>query len=220
MTTALSIGFKEYIVDGDRFSKSNVVSTINSVYPGSNDIVVFVYRGHGFRWENQYDVWPRLALNAYGENIQTDNSNSFGLKEVKDLLDKKGARLNIVLGDCCNNVAGRTTVTGNNYWQYQVSGNTDIAKLRSLFIDTKGSIISSAAKPGRSSFAAFGGGLYSMSFVQALEQEISYFSKGAGNWNNILSNTVKYAYNKSMQNCEPDCTPQNGINEIKVSMAY
>ena len=220
MATAMNIGYKDYIVDGDNFSKSNVISTINSVYPGTNDIVVFVYRGHGFRWENQYEQWPRLALNTYGENVTTNNTNSLGLQEVKEMLDKKGARLNIVLGDCCNNVAGRTTVTGNNFWQYQVSGNTDVSKLRSLFINTKGSIISAAAKPGEVSWAAFGGGLYSMSFVQALEQEISYFTSGQGSWSNILSNTVKYAYSKSMQNCEPQCTPQNGINDVKVTLSY
>ena len=220
MASAMKIGYKDYIVEGDKFTKSNVISTINSVYPGKNDIVVFVYRGHGFRWENQYEQWPRLALNSYGENVTANNSNSLGLQEIKDMLDKKSARLNIVLGDCCNNVAGRTTVTANNFWQYQVSGNTDISKLRSLFMNTKGSIISAAAKPGEVSWAAFGGGLYSMSFVQALEEEISYLATGTGSWTNILSNTVKYAYSKSMQNCEPQCTPQNGINEVKVSLSY
>ena len=117
MATAMKIGYKDYIVEGDNFSKSNVLSTINSVYPGKNDIVIFFYRGHGFRWENQYDQWPRLALNSYGGNVTANNSNSLGLQEIKDMLDRKGARLNITLGDCCNNVAGRTTVTGNNFWQ-------------------------------------------------------------------------------------------------------
>jgi hypothetical protein len=221
MAKALNIGFKDYIVEGDDFSKPNVLSKINSVYPGSNDIVIFVYRGHGFRWKNQDEEWPRISLKNSMQQLATDNSNSLGLKEIKDMLDKKRARLNIVLGDCCNNEAGITTVTSNKYWQSQVSENADISKLRSLFISSKGSIISAAARPGEVSFAAMDGGLYSMSFIQALEQEISYFSRNACKWDNIFSNTIKFASDKSLQNCPPKgCTKQNGISQVSVSAAY
>jgi len=221
MAKALNIGYKDYIVEGADFSKPKVLSAINSVYPGSNDIVIFVYRGHGFRWKNQNEEWPRISLKNSMQQLATDNSNSLGLKEIKDMLDKKRARLNIVLGDCCNNEAGITTVTTNKYWQSQVSENADISKLRSLFITSKGSIISAAARPGEVSFAAMDGGLYSMSFLQALEQEISYFSKNACRWDNIFSNTVKFALDKSLQNCPPKgCTKQNGISQVSVSAAY
>ena len=220
LASAIGVSFKEYVVEEYNFNKTGVLTTLNSVYPGSNDIVVFIYRGHGFRWQNQYEMWPRLSLKIEKGPPATDNSNSIGLQEVKDILDRKKARLNIVLGDCCNNEAGITTVTSNNFWQKQVSDNSDISKLRTLFMDTKGSIISAAAKPGEVSYAAPEGGLYSMSFVQALEQEISYFSKGATKWDNIFSNTIKFALDKSApRNCGPTCTPQNGINEIRVTTA-
>ena len=59
---ALGISFKQYIIDGSSFSKENVVTTLNSIDPGNNDIVLFVYRGHGFRWKDQTNDWPRMDL--------------------------------------------------------------------------------------------------------------------------------------------------------------
>ena len=214
---ALRIGFKDYVVEGDDFSKANLLSTLSSVYPGNNDIVFFIYRGHGFRWANENEKWPRLAL-FYGKTYPTsDNSNSINLKEVKNILDKKGARLNIVLGDCCNNGDGVSVMTSNAYWDSQVTAFTDVSKLRNLFINSKGSIISSAAQPGEVSYAGYDGGLYTRSFISALDYETSYSTNtGATKWDNILSSTVKIAYNKSLY-CK---STQTGISEIKVTAPY
>ncbi|HMK19034.1 MAG TPA: hypothetical protein VK492_12595 [Chitinophagaceae bacterium] len=214
---ALGIGFKDYVVEGDDFSKANLLSTLSDVYPGNNDIVLFIYRGHGFRWANENEKWPRLAL-FYGKTRPvTDNSNSINLKEVKNILDKKGARLSIVLGDCCNNGDGISVMTSNAYWDSQVTAFTDVSKLRNLFINSKGSIISSAAQPGEVSYAGYDGGLYTRSFISALDFETSYSTRtGATKWDNILSSTVKIAYNKSLY-CK---STQTGISEIKVSAPY
>jgi hypothetical protein len=216
VATALGIGFSEYIVDEYNFSKEKVLSTLNSVYPGKNDIVLFIYRGHGFRWKNQTEKWPRLDLRT-SSYVQPSAENSMNLKEVKDILDRKGARLNVVLGDCCNDEVNTSAVTGNNYWSFQVDNTSDVSKLRNLFVNSRGSIISAAAKPGEVSWASTQGGLYSISFVQAFHQEISYFATGYCNWETILSKTVQYAWNKSLpQNCG-NCSPQNGIHEVSVT---
>jgi hypothetical protein len=213
---ALAIGFKEYVVEGDNFSKTNLVSTLSTVYPGNNDIVLFIYRGHGFRWPNEYEKWPRLAL-FYGKaGPRPDNSNSINLKEVKSILDKKGARLNIVLGDCCNNSDGVSGMTSQSYWESQVTAFTDVAKLRNLFIMSRGSIISSAAKPGEVSYAGFDGGLYTRSFMSSLDYETSYSKTGVIKWENILLSTVKLAYEKSLY-CK---SFQNGISEVTVTAPY
>lgn len=219
MADALGIGFRDYIVDEDNFNKSNVLSILNSVYPGKNDIVLFIYRGHGFRWQNQLEKWPRLSLKI-SQYEQPSMNNSINLKEIKDILDGKGARLNIVLGDCCNSEISSSAITGNNYWSYQVDNNSDISKLRTLFINTRGSIISAAARPGEVSYASPQGGLYSISFMQALQQEISYFETSPCKWDDILSKTVQLALDKSLpQNCG-NCSTQNGINEVSVSVSY
>ena len=214
--TALGIGFKNYIISGDNFSKSNLLATLNSIYPSSNDIVLFIYRGHGFRWPNQVEQWPRLAL-FYGKaSPRSDNSNSINLQEIKNILDKKGARLNIVLGDCCNDPYGVTVMTSNNFFQSQVTAFTDVSKLRMLFLNSKGSIISAAAKPGEVSYAGIDGGYYTTSFITALGFETSYSKTGSAQWSSIFSTTIKLANNKSLY-CD---SRQNGISDVRISGGY
>jgi hypothetical protein len=108
-------------------------------------------------------------------------------------------------------------MTSNAYWDSQVTAFTDVSKLRNLFINSKGSIISSAAQPGEVSYAGYDGGLYTRSFISALDYETSYSTNtGATKWDNILSSTVKIAYNKSLY-CK---STQTGISEIKVTAPY
>src|SRR6185295_7934667 len=144
---ALSVSYQEYIVDGSSFSKDRVQATLNSVSPGSNDIVIFIYRGHGFRWKNQTNEWPQMDLRTSSYAQITENS-SMNLADVYSTLKSKGARLNIILGDCCNSEINASSVTANNFLTFQVDNNSDITKLRKLFLGTNGMVLSSAAQKG------------------------------------------------------------------------
>jgi len=212
---ALGYSFKEYIVDGTAFSKENVVATLNSLTPGTNDIVMFIYRGHGFRWKGQTDDWPRMDLRTSSYAAITESS-SMNLSEVYFILKNKGARLNLVLGDCCNSEVNASPVTANNFLTFQVDNNSDITKLKNLFLNSHGIILSSAAQKGEVSWVTPQGGLYSISFLQALREEISYLSSGTGNWDNILSKTITLARSKSTPTFCSNCTLQNGIKYVSV----
>ena len=122
IANALGVSFREYIIDGSAFSKENVVSALNSVVPGSNDIVMFIYRGHGFRWKDQTDDWPRMDLRPSSYAAITENS-SMNLSEVYSTLKNKGARLNVILGDCCNSEINASSVTNSNYLNFQFDNN-------------------------------------------------------------------------------------------------
>jgi len=139
------------------------------------------------------------------------------LSEVYSMINKKGARLNIVLGDCCNSEINQSPVTGNNYLTFQVDNNSDISKLRRLFMNSKGTILSAAARKGEVSWASMQGGLYSMSFLQSLREEISYLNNGVSNWDNVLTKTISLARIKSTSQFCSNCTLQNGIKYINVT---
>ena len=111
ISDGLGIEIKKHVIDGQDLSKANVRSTINGLSPGSNDIVVFAYSGHGYRWSDQVSTYPNMAM-YYSRYESPSNSNSYNLQEVYDLIVSKGARLNIVLGDCCNNDIGVTNRVG------------------------------------------------------------------------------------------------------------
>jgi len=215
IANALNVSFQEYIVDGTSFSKNKVLSMLNSVSPGSNDIVIFIYRGHGFRWKDQTSDWPRMDLRTSSYDPITENS-SMNLADVYNTLKNKGARLNIILGDCCNSEINASSVTANNFLTFQVDNNSDISKLKKLFLGTNGTVLSSAAQKGEVSWNTPQGGLYSISFLQAVREQISYLSNEVCNWDNILTKTITLARSKSTPTFCSNCTLQNGIKYISV----
>jgi len=213
---ALGFSFQQYIVDGDTFSKEKVSNTLNTLIPGPNDIVVFIYRGHGFRWKGQASDWPRMDLRKSSYDSITEKT-SMNLVDVYNSLKNKGARLNIILGDCCNSELDVSPVTTTNYLNFQVDNNSDINKLKALFLKSNGIILSSAAQKGEVSWVTAQGGLYSISFLQALREEVSYLSSENCNWDNILSKTITLARSKSTPTFCSNCTTQNGIKYVSVS---
>ena len=73
-----------------------------------NDIVMFYYSGHGFRYPNDASDYPRMWLKTGSdENVETNNLRIE--EDVYDHIIKMGAGVNIVLSDCCN-----TTAAGDN----------------------------------------------------------------------------------------------------------
>ncbi len=216
---ALGISFKQYVVDGSSFSKESVVSTLNSLYPGNNDVVLFVYRGHGFRWKDQTNDWPRMDLRPSSYADITENT-SMNLSEVYSALKSKGARLNLILADCCNSEINASPVTNSNYLTFQFDNNSDVAKLRKLFMNSNGILLSSAAQKGEVSWTTSQGGLYMMSFLQALREGISYLSNDPCSWNNIISNTINLARNKSTPTFCSNCSLQDGIKYVSIAGDY
>jgi hypothetical protein len=205
---ALGISLKKYIVNGEAFIKNNVLTTLNGLTVGKNDIVISVYRGHGFRWANQTDEWPFLDIRT-SQYTRLSESTSISLSQIYTIIKSKGARLNLVLADCCNNAIGLSQNTNNNFLIMQNNNNYNIEKLRDLFINAKGNLLSCAASPGEYSWVnSANGGFYTVSFLQSLREEISYLRQDNADWRDLMDNTVKNAKAKT-KSCS-NCTPQNG----------
>jgi hypothetical protein len=208
VANTLGIGFRKYVVEGSNFTKPQTLSTLNNLTPSSNDIIVFIYRGHGFRWSNQTETWPQMDLRT--SNYTRFGANtSLGLQEVYNIIKSKGARLNLVLADCCNNDIGINKINNSPYMQMQSKNIYDAVKLRRLFLESKGNILSCAASPGEYSWVNNTmGGFYTVSFMQALREEVSYLSKGTPSWTTVLNGTIQSAKNKT--NMCNNCSAQNG----------
>ncbi|PWU03685.1 MAG: hypothetical protein C5B52_02975 [Bacteroidetes bacterium] len=207
---ALQIGFKKYEIYGTNFNKNNVNTLLNSVTVNPNDIVIFIYRGHGFRWSDQKDSWPMLDLRTSFYTPINDNS-SINLGSVYTSLVAKGARLNIILGDCCNSDVGISKMAANNFLNPQSDNKPDVSKLKRLFISAKGNILSTAASPGEVSWANDYGGFFTVSFLQAMKEQISYLNYGSPDWKELILYTIKLARDKTSQNQCLDCSAQDGI---------
>lgn len=100
------------IIQGDEFSKAAVNDAIDNwlkpQQPNPDDIVVFYYSGHGFRYPSDVSEYPRMWLKtSVDQNIETTNLRME--EDIYNRIVKMGAGVNIVLSDCCN-----TTAAGDN----------------------------------------------------------------------------------------------------------
>lgn len=195
------------IIKGDQFSKAAVNDAIDnwlrSQEPAKNDIVVFYYSGHGFRYPNDPSDYPRMWLKtASDKNTQTTNLRIE--EDVYDRIIKMGAGVNIILSDCCNttdagDIADFDNVTVPTYQRVQHkrehhghdhSNDDDLFNADKLFIPNQPlSILVTAAEEGE--FAggkAETGGFFTRYFIEALDKCI-YYNSVKPTWESIF----KYA---------------------------
>ncbi|NOQ75098.1 MAG: hypothetical protein GQ574_24000 [Crocinitomix sp.] len=212
----MDINLKQYIVDAKNFTKAQLIKTLGEVQPGTNDIVFFTYTGHGFRWSDQTGNYPQLDM-RYNPYTQITAETSINLEEVYNIIIAKGARLNLVLGDCCNSDVGVNQRTNNTFLASRNEANFNHNNLRKLFVKSQGNIIATAASPGQVSWSnSVNGGFFLSSFFQAFREEIGYLDTDP-QWEDMLESTIKYAAYKSSKSACNNCTIQNGQKAISVS---
>lgn len=212
----LNIPINKQIIYDNNFNKSNVINAINDLQVNPNDIVVFFYRGHGFRWKDQKSDWPQMDMRTSSlENIDTNSSISIAY--VYNKIVEKGARLNLVFGDLCNTDIGISASIDQPVGYFQSNTYPSLKNLNRLFLEAKGNIISASAKPGQVSWVNSNeGGFYTSSFFEAFDKEVS-IQDGNGDWNSLLTTTFTNALKKTYSCVRNMCSPQNGIQHSSIT---
>ncbi|PIY12767.1 MAG: hypothetical protein COZ18_01260 [Flexibacter sp. CG_4_10_14_3_um_filter_32_15] len=216
IAAALKVDFRKYEVKGSSFTKDNAMRVLNGLNPGSNDIVVFYYSGHGFRWSDQTDAYPQMDIRA-SPYTKLSAETTISVSSVYNLLDKKGARLNIVITDCCNSDIGINKMTETSFLAGRSYQTPHIEKLQKLFLATKGNIIVTSSQAGQVSWSnSVNGGFFTLSFLQAFHEEISYLKTQEPSWNTILKKSQTNTLNKTGSGCR-NCTTQNPVYYTKIT---
>lgn len=191
----LEIPFVSKVIEGDQFSKVNVDKAINTwLRPTAKDIVIFYYSGHGFAQKDNYK-FPYLDLRDksfqdYG-GIYTMN-----MEAIYQKIKMKGARLNLVISDCCNNDPSQPPFMTSEDPDTRVSSiGWDKNKCISLFMETKLSLLMTAAQKGEYSAGNVAeGGFFTSNFLQTLEKHIGKVRTTATpletSWKSIYEMTV------------------------------
>lgn len=210
---ALGMKLNENLVTGQNYSKGRVESALDNLNPGSNDVVVFVYTGHGFRFKDQQDYYPCLDLSSSA--YEDAEENFMALSDIFSTIVSKHARLNIVLSDCCNSIVNMNQpVVRSNSLFSRSNTNFNLQKLSSLFLKTKGDIIATAASPGEYSWCGDNGGFFLLSFFESLRSQISALNQGTPSWNTLINNTISSAARKTDNNASTK--RQNGLKDVAV----
>lgn len=210
---ALKLKYDEILIAGNNYGKNPLKKSIDNFKPGSNDVVVFVYSGHGFRFSDQKDYYPNMDLTA--TSYDNPSENYAAVSDVYKTLSEKGARLSIVLSDCCNSDLGenRPMVASNSLFS-RSNNSYDLEKLKTLFLKSSGNLIATASSPGEYSWCGQNGGYFLLSILESLRSQISVLSKTEPNWDDLIRNAISLAAKKTSNN--KDCQTQNGLKYVKV----
>ncbi len=174
-----------------QFDREQVEAFVNNFQCAPNDVVVFLYSGHGFQYDNDGDLWPWPHLfycNREKVDIYTD-ACELDLEDVYDLLKEKNPRMSITLGNSCNDPldsSEESTQTAGQKPDFSKSGG-DLQKI-GLFTNFRGHIIASASSPGQGAYTTDEEGAY---FIVEL---FKYIAEGLDSdqptsWKNILEQT-------------------------------
>lgn len=175
----LQIGFVPTVIEGNSFSKVNVEKAINALKPASGDIVVFYYSGHGFSDSRDNYTFPYMDLRD--KSYQTFGGQyAMNMEMVFQKIKSMGARLNLVISDCCNNDPSQSANMLNDEPNTRTSSvGWNKNKCIELFMNPKRmSYIMTAAKKGELSAGTVSdGGFFTFNFRETLEKTVGNFNK-------------------------------------------
>ena len=145
-------GYKTDIKDiyGQQVSPETCTRVINNLKADPDDIIVFYYIGHGGRPVGDSDYirkhpFPQICL------AQHDPEKYVPLEWIGKELGKKGARLAVTIGMCCNGEVDQISMKDEptfspNYGAAHLSANK-IARIKDLFLNHKGYLIATSSSP-------------------------------------------------------------------------
>ncbi len=154
-----NLSLKIDTLEGRELTHHRLNAKIDSLRGKNNGVVLFYYSGHGFRTDRMSTIWPRLYFPAKKERVLTE--------EITEKLKSLGARLVIILLDCCNNPA----IVKSPLMVLRAKGvgqPRNMPGLKTLFLRSRGTVIASGSSPGGFSFSYKTGSIFTSSFIDAL----------------------------------------------------
>ena len=201
----MQIQFVPKIIFGKDFTKVNVDNAINSINPGTADIVVFYYSGHGFAYSTDNHLFPFLDLRDKAfQNF--GGSFTLSMEDIYKRIKSKSARLNLVLSDCCNaDPSQNSTISSDVATTRTSSIGWNMENCMRLFMDTKPiSILMTAASKGELSAGNSTGGIFTFNFRESLEKSIGHFASNVS-WQQLLTAAQQQTVTKAQRTwCDKD----------------
>ncbi len=197
LTDFIKLPYKEILITNENFNVETVRNSIKNINPASNDIVVFAYSGHGFRFQNEESgLFPQLGFfSNEGLTREIIREETINIEEIFNLVMAKGTRLNLVFSDCCNNELEmqRFEVSQLNLHSWPTEWQSE--NCSQLFEKARGSYLVAAASKGQ--LAACNkeeGGFFTFSLFQFIE---TAFEGGNLDWGAIIKRAGEFAAQKS-----------------------
>lgn len=197
--TCLGNSYHPAYVDRSEYkcNKTNLLQTLNNLSCEENDIVIFIYIGHGARGLKDSSNFPQMCFAVpYGSRYR-NREDYYPLENVRDLIMKKNPRFCLVIGDCCNSYDPYLS-TKPSITVAMAMSNDDIRRrgeevIKKLFLTKKGSVIITASIKGEYGWCVTRGERIGMLLERNLNdvfQDIKDGKTSYSTWEELLS-TIK-----------------------------
>jgi Caspase domain len=209
MGELMNFNIIEQIIEGKKYNKKNVHALLKKLDPGNDDVVIFYYSGHGFSFKKDKEQkFPQIDLrsNPADDDIDVITAASNNITELYEIIKSKGARLNIVISDCCNSkINFKRMFKNKSVIIPETTTHIDRKRCEKLFCFPKSSILVAAADKGQ--FAVSDekiGSIFTLNFTKNLRKMLNPSAGDAGNvnWEKLLGSTKEKTSRLSM---EYDC---------------
>ena len=210
----LGLEMRETRLHKQSFNVDEIQKSLNELRVGSNDILIYYYSGHGYSNTEKVSNFPTMSLDG----------PDYGLEQMYQDAISKNARLTMIVGDLCNSLPQTRVAVGRRENLPFKSGYLfDTDKLRKMFVESSGTVISTSSQRGEWSFCmtnpdgSMGGGHFTHAFIESIIKESSKASIETGDWNNVFSRAYMKANTATStftnQNGKKG---QTGFNQVRI----
>ena len=193
---------------GYECNKSNLISVLNNLQITPNDIVIFVYAGHGARGLKDWSNFPQICF-AKPEGKKYRNPEEFyPLENVRNIIMQKNPRFCLVIGDCCNSespsLSTKEKIEPAFMGIQDIPTNDGMKVIRNLIMNKYGSVMLTASIKGEygwcynSTNPQYSGMFLEHNFNYIL-QKVKDNKKSYTNWEELLKDTRSATYNYSKE---------------------
>jgi hypothetical protein len=215
VASSLRMSYNPMVISENRFGRIALDSAINVLQCSPNDVIFYLYSGHGYAVQDRPNLFPLMMLK---------DDNNFGLDEVHLKLKLKNARLCVTLGDCCSEISPKVLPPIIQPIDTRgIDVIEDFLILSQLFAKTDGDVLICSTQKGELAAGQKSyGGFYTYAWLEALEfaektnNDITWesFLNDSKNRFDLLVNTM--FYNQPLD--KPRQTPQWQINNKKTTI--
>ncbi|NOT52357.1 MAG: caspase family protein [Chitinophagaceae bacterium] len=179
---------------GDSYNKPRVEASLKKLKPGKNDIVIFYYSGHGFTDRKEtFKDYPFLDLRDPTKRPRPDaRTQTLNIQDIYDTIIRKGARLNLILSDCCNDTIEAKKSLGPKLPGQKGMTKANFDNVKALFMNKTpiNLLMTAASKDQRAIITPTYSSYFTHFFIESLKTYLSP-EKSLPNWFQVLGEAQK-----------------------------
>ena len=190
-------------------NRENLLKTLKNLSCNENDIVVFIYIGHGARGLKDPSNFPQMCFAIPQGSYYRDPEEFYPLENVRDLIMRKNPRFCLVIGDCCNSydptLSTKPSITAAEALSPDIIRQRGENVIKKLFLSQKGSVILTASIKGQYGWCRTSGehmGMFLEQNLNSVFQDIKDGKSTYENWESLLStvksNTYRFSLNANI----------------------